>query len=53
MSDRRTEAEIIGACKKGDRDAFRDLFEAHKDRVYTIAFHYSGNEAMARDPAIP
>lgn len=49
MSDRRTEAEIIGACKKGDRDAFRDLFEAHKDRVYTIAFHYSGNEAMAHD----
>lgn len=49
MSDRRTEAEIIGACKQGDRDAFRDLFEAHKDRVYTIAFHYSGNEAMAHD----
>jgi RNA polymerase sigma-70 factor (ECF subfamily) len=49
MSDRQTEAEIIGACKKGDRDAFHDLFEAHKDRVYTIAFHYSGNEAMARD----
>lgn len=49
MGDRQTEAEIIGACKNGDRDAFRDLFEAHKDRVYTIAFHYSGDEAMARD----
>jgi RNA polymerase sigma-70 factor, ECF subfamily len=49
MSDRQTEAEMIEACKQGDRDAFRDLFEAHKDRVYTIAFHYSGNEAMARD----
>lgn len=49
MSDRQTEAEIIEACKKGDRDAFHDLFEAHKDRVYTVAFHYSGNEAMARD----
>src|SRR6266850_617173 len=49
MSDRHTEAEMIGACKKGDRDAFHDLFEAHKDRVYTIAFHYTGNEAMARD----
>lgn len=49
MSDHQTEAEMIEACKQGDRDAFRDLFEAHKDRVYTIAFHYTGNEAMARD----
>jgi len=49
MSDRQTEAEMIEACKQGDRDAFRDLFEVHKDRVYTIAFHYSGNETMARD----
>ena len=49
MGDHQTEAEMIEACKQGDRDAFRDLFEAHKDRVYTIAFHYTGNEAMARD----
>ena len=49
MSDRQTEAEIIEACKQGDRDAFRDLFETHKDRVYTIAFHYGGDEAMAHD----
>jgi len=49
MSDRQTEAEMIEACQQGDREAFRDLFEAHKDRVYTIAFHYCGNEAMARD----
>jgi RNA polymerase sigma-70 factor (ECF subfamily) len=49
MGDHLTEAEMIGACKMGDRDAFHDLFEAHKDRVYTIAFHYSGDESMARD----
>jgi RNA polymerase sigma-70 factor, ECF subfamily len=49
MSDRQTEAETIKACKLGDRAAFRDLFEAHKDRVYTIAFHYGGDEATARD----
>lgn len=49
MSDHQTEAETIEACKKGDREAFHVLFEAHKDRVYTIAFHYSGDEAMARD----
>ena len=49
MSDRQKEAERIKACKQGDRSAFRDLFEAHKDRVYTIAFHYGGNEDTARD----
>ena len=49
MSDSRSEAEIIDACKQGDREAFHFLFETHKDRVYSIAFHYSGNEATARD----
>ena len=49
MSDLQTEADIIEACKEGDREAFHILFEEHKDRVYTIAFHYSGDESMARD----
>jgi RNA polymerase sigma-70 factor (ECF subfamily) len=49
MSDSRSEAEIIDACKQGDREAFHFLFETHKDRVYTIALHYSGNDATARD----
>lgn len=49
MDDWRTEADIIEACKRGDRPAFHSLFEIHKDRVYTIAFHYSGDEATARD----
>ena len=49
MSDRQTEAETITACKQGNRSAFRDLFEAHKDRVYTIAFHYGGDDDTARD----
>lgn len=49
MSDWQSEAVTIEACKRGDREAFHVLFETHKDRVYTIAFHYSGNEATARD----
>ena len=49
MSDLQTEADIIEACKEGDREAFHILFEEHKDRIYTIAFHYSGDESMARD----
>jgi len=49
MSDPRPEAEIIEACKSGDRDAFHDLFLIYKDRVYSVALHFSGNESAARD----
>jgi RNA polymerase sigma-70 factor, ECF subfamily len=43
------EAAIIEACKEGDRAAFHTLFETYKDRVYSVALHFSGNEAVARD----
>jgi len=43
--------ELIEACRRGDRDAFRLLFEAHKDRVYSIALRYSGDAASAMDIA--
>jgi RNA polymerase sigma-70 factor (ECF subfamily) len=43
------EAAIIEACKEGDRAAFHTLFETYKDRVYSIALHFSGNESAARD----
>src|SRR5271165_3707096 len=43
--------EVIEACQRGDQDAFRQLFEANKDRVYSIALRYSGNEAVAMDIA--
>jgi hypothetical protein len=26
-------AEILESCRRGDRDAFRALYEAHKDRL--------------------
>ncbi len=42
---------VIAACQQGDREAFRLLFEAHQDRVYSIALHYSGNDAAAQDIA--
>lgn len=42
---------LIRACQKGDRDAFRLLFEQHQDRVYSIALHYSGNDQTAHDIA--
>jgi len=39
--------EILEACRRGDRDAFRALYEAQKDRVYSIAFHFFHADADA------
>ena len=39
--------EILEACRRGDREAFRALYEAHKDRVYSIAFYFFHSDADA------
>jgi RNA polymerase sigma-70 factor (ECF subfamily) len=40
----------LEACRRGDSEAFRLVFEAHKDRVYSIALcFFDGNEATAKD----
>ena len=40
----------IEACRRGDSDAFRLVFETYKDRVYSIALcFFDGNEAAASD----
>lgn len=49
MNERDIEARIIADCQRGDMDAFRRLFDMHKDRVYSIAFHYSADHSMASD----
>ena len=43
--------EVIDACRRGERDAFRALFEAYQHRVYSIALSYSGDRATALDIA--
>jgi RNA polymerase sigma-70 factor (ECF subfamily) len=43
--------EVVEACQSGDDDAFRVLFETHKDRVYSIALRYAGDSAAAMDIA--
>ncbi len=45
------DAGLIAACQRGEREAFRLLFEKYKDRVYSLALHFSGNEAVAQDVA--
>jgi RNA polymerase sigma-70 factor, ECF subfamily len=42
--------EIIEACRRGDREAFRALYEAYKDKVYSIALYFfHGDPAAASD----
>ncbi|HEX6894023.1 MAG TPA: RNA polymerase sigma factor [Bryobacteraceae bacterium] len=43
--------ELIEGCQRGDDEALRALFEAHKDRVYSIALRYTGDRAAAMDIA--
>lgn len=49
MNEQASERLMIEACQKGDREAFRHLYENHKDRVFSIALHFIGDEAAARD----
>ena len=50
MSDCETGEQIIEACQKGDREAFRLLYEAYKNRVYSTALYFfGGDEASAAD----
>lgn len=43
------DGHVISACQQGDRDAFRVLFEAYKDRVFSIAVYSLGDPAAAGD----
>lgn len=44
-----TESEIIAAVLQGDVRAERELYDAHVDRVYRLAYRMSGDETLARD----
>ena len=46
-----TDQQLIEGCRRGDPDAFRSLFEIHKDRVYSIALRYCGDRTEAMDIA--
>lgn len=41
---------VLEGCRRGDRDAFRLLYETYKDRVYSIALYFfHGDAATAAD----
>jgi RNA polymerase sigma-70 factor, ECF subfamily len=43
-------ADILESCRRGDRNAFRALYDAYKDKVYSIALYFfHGDEAAASD----
>ena len=37
-----SDEELIESCRRGESEAFRALFERHKDKVYSIALRFSG-----------
>ena len=50
MTISRIDQRVIEACQQGDREAFRQLFESYRDKVYSVSLYYfRGNEASARD----
>ena len=46
-----TERELVESCQRGEREAFRALFELYKDKVYSIALRYTNDESSAMDIA--
>jgi RNA polymerase sigma-70 factor (ECF subfamily) len=44
-----TASDVIDACRRGEADAFAALFDAHRDRVYSIALRFSGDPSVALD----
>jgi RNA polymerase sigma-70 factor, ECF subfamily len=43
------DADFLEACKQGDPQAFRHLFETYKDLVYSFALRFSGDPSRAAD----
>lgn len=49
MAEPVADGSVVAACQRGERDAFRVLFETYKDRVYSLALYFTGDEALAHD----
>ena len=50
MAEQLINGQVIEACQQGDRDAFHCLFEAYRDKVFSIAVYSSGGDrSVAED----
>jgi RNA polymerase sigma-70 factor (ECF subfamily) len=47
--DPQAEHALLARMKQGDEEAFRALYQRHKDAVYRFALLYCGNPAVAAD----
>jgi RNA polymerase sigma-70 factor (ECF subfamily) len=43
--ERDIDAQVLESCRRGDREAFRALYNAWKDKVYSISFYYFHGDA--------
>ena len=49
-SEQKITERVIDACQRGDREAFRLLFETYQEKVYSVSLYYfKGDEQSARD----
>lgn len=44
-----SESIVVRRAKKGDQDAFEQLVTRYEKKVYSLAYHYAGNEQDAMD----
>src|SRR5882724_10397588 len=49
MAEKIIDERVIAACQQGDREAFRLLFEAYKDKVFSIASYSFGGDGSVAD----
>jgi RNA polymerase sigma-70 factor (ECF subfamily) len=45
------DGQLIARAQRGDEDAFAEIFETHKRRVYSLCLRMTGNTAEAEDLA--
>ena len=49
MNDIAVEGSVIAACREGDREAFRRLYDAYQSQVYSTALYFMGGRAAAAE----
>jgi RNA polymerase sigma-70 factor, ECF subfamily len=49
MAQQLIDGTVIQACQQGDREAFQLLFEAYKDKVFSIATYSTGGDRSMAD----
>ena len=43
------EKELVLAASQGSREAFHELYEMHRERIYRLLYHLTGDKSQAED----